>query len=511
MNRTQEKLLRASKAREKLIEKKAMKFKEMVKKAEERKELKEEQERTEKELLMLSIETKLLRAEELKKQQLKKIIAKAHDEEYKVSEIMFINSMETENKRHDILIKEKDFDKRLQDIQEERQRKVEEKAAKEAAAEERRKALEAERQERVERIKQKIEEKDKKIEQQMQEKEKERLELASQKARERELKLWAKEAAHQANVEELQKKILLKQEKSKRRHEENIEQIRSKAFESSVRKGSSQNSDDKYTSSSIPYQVKKMCTLCKVIIGSEVYLYSHLRSKRHQFAIRELHNGQVPSKKQLECYNLKYIVDVSSSQSLSGSNDSSLERAKVDKNIVKSLNKKRKKTKQRLLFYGQNFEANWLNAVSQQIYNSHNRLKIIKIIKEIKNLTENVSQKGPLSSNLTLTFDRQINELMKLIGHKADEKIVFNQCDGLNLLIALLTRSLDASKDTACFLPEKSCVNICTLLQSACTNHYDNCRYLFFSTKITNLLDILAHRSNVSNTNNQEYQKSKSN
>ncbi len=131
--------------------------------------------------LKISMEMKLQRADEKRQLQLKKIVRKAHDEESKVNEIQFINSLEAQNKKYDILNKEKDHELRLQDLHEERLRKSEEKAAKEAAAEERRKAIEEERQARILELKERRKLKDQKIEQQLQEKEKERQETATQK------------------------------------------------------------------------------------------------------------------------------------------------------------------------------------------------------------------------------------------------------------------------------------------------------------------------------------------
>ena len=65
------------------------------------------------------------------------------------NEIAFINTLQEQNKKIDIMSKHKDVKARLMDIQEERQRKIGEKAAKEAAVEERRKALDAERSARL--------------------------------------------------------------------------------------------------------------------------------------------------------------------------------------------------------------------------------------------------------------------------------------------------------------------------------------------------------------------------
>lgn len=126
----QVKQAKAQEARERLLEEKVLRSKEKVKKVETIKAWKEEQQQQ----LRADLNQKLQKAEELRQQQLIKIKKTAHDEEVKVSEIHFINEIEAQLKRHEILIKEKDSETRRQDLQEERQRKrKEENAAKEAA------------------------------------------------------------------------------------------------------------------------------------------------------------------------------------------------------------------------------------------------------------------------------------------------------------------------------------------------------------------------------------------
>lgn len=273
IQRHKERQAKAQEQRERIREEKAQRCRDQSKKVEEKKAQQEELQLQRR----LVLEKRLQRAAEKREMQLKNKVKRAHDEEEKVNEIAFINTLEAQNKRIDLLSREKDHEARLQDIQEERQRKLEEKAAKEAAAEERRKVLEAERQAKLLEIQEKRKLKDEKVQQQQLEKEKLRQSLLKQKEREREQRLTALNAAQLATAEELQKKIQLKQEESARRHEENIEQIRLKAFELSVRKCSSNNDDAPHHQ---PYETKKICSLCNVLIGSEVYLLSHLRGKK---------------------------------------------------------------------------------------------------------------------------------------------------------------------------------------------------------------------------------------
>lgn len=57
-------------------------------------------------------------------------------------EVQFINTIEADNMRHDVMVRNQEWEQRAQTIANERARKNEEKAAKEAAVEERRKIAE---------------------------------------------------------------------------------------------------------------------------------------------------------------------------------------------------------------------------------------------------------------------------------------------------------------------------------------------------------------------------------
>uniref|UniRef100_A0AAG5DT33 S phase cyclin A-associated protein in the endoplasmic reticulum N-terminal domain-containing protein n=1 Tax=Anopheles atroparvus TaxID=41427 RepID=A0AAG5DT33_ANOAO len=179
----------------------------------------------------LRMEERLQRAAENRTQYLKDKIKKAHDEEEKLKEIAFIKNLEAQNKRLDFMESWKEQEVRLQDLETERQKKAEEKAAKEAAVERRRQEIEQERQKKLQQMSENRREREKRVGKMQEQKERQRQALAREKARDREERLLALQAQKQATTEELQRKIIQKQQESARRHEENIEQIRQRAVE----------------------------------------------------------------------------------------------------------------------------------------------------------------------------------------------------------------------------------------------------------------------------------------
>ncbi|KAL1391472.1 hypothetical protein pipiens_012365, partial [Culex pipiens pipiens] len=182
----------------------------------------------------MRMEERLQRAAENRTQYLKDKIKKAHDEEEKLKEIAFIKNLEAQNKRLDFIESCKEQEGRLQDLETERQKKAEEKAAKEAAVERRRLEIEQERQKKLQIMSEFRREREKRVGKMQEQKEKQRKALAQEKARDREERLLALQAQQQATTEELQRKIIQKQQESARRHEENIEHIRQRAVELTI-------------------------------------------------------------------------------------------------------------------------------------------------------------------------------------------------------------------------------------------------------------------------------------
>uniref|UniRef100_A0A8C3H7Q0 S-phase cyclin A associated protein in the ER n=1 Tax=Chrysemys picta bellii TaxID=8478 RepID=A0A8C3H7Q0_CHRPI len=173
----EEKQMKAQQLREKLREEKTLKLQKLMEREKDVRKWKEELLDQRRRMM----EEKLLHAEFKREVQLQAIVKKAQEEEAKVNEIAFINTLEAQNKRHDVLSKLKEYEQRLNELQEERQRRQEEKQARDEAVQERKRALEAERQARVEELLMKRKEQEARIEQQRQEKEKAREDAARER------------------------------------------------------------------------------------------------------------------------------------------------------------------------------------------------------------------------------------------------------------------------------------------------------------------------------------------
>ncbi|XP_053933468.1 S phase cyclin A-associated protein in the endoplasmic reticulum isoform X1 [Cuculus canorus] len=481
----EEKQMKAQQLREKLREEKTLKLQKLMEREKDVRKWKEELLDQRRRMM----EEKLLHAEFKREVQLQAIVKKAQEEEAKVNEIAFINTLEAQNKRHDVLNKLKEYEQRLNELQEERQRRQEEKQARDEAVQERKRALEAERQARVEELLMKRKEQEARIEQQRQEKEKAREDAARERARDREERLAALTAAQQEAMEELQKKIQLKHDESIRRHMEQIEQRKEKAAELS----SGRHANTDYAPKLTPYERKKQCSLCNVMISSEVYLFSHIKGKKHQQAVRENSSiqGRELSDEEVEHLSLKkYIVDIVIESSVP------VEPLKDGEERQKT-KKKAKKLKARMNSRAKEYES--LMEAKNAVSDSPFKAKLQRLAKDLSKHLQ-MQDSCSVGNNKFCALDRTLGEISRILEKEnTADQIVFRAAGGLTALESVLQAVTSPTNLSAVSrVPFKSLSNAVHAYSLACSNCAENCTYVLFTNKITVLMDLLIHQFTAS-------------
>ncbi|KAM6149899.1 S phase cyclin A-associated protein in the endoplasmic reticulum isoform 1-T1 [Erethizon dorsatum] len=480
----EEKQMKAQQLREKLREEKTLKLQKLLEREKDVRKWKEELLDQRRRMM----EEKLLHAEFKREVQLQAIVKKAQEEEAKVNEIAFINTLEAQNKRHDVLSKLKEYEQRLNELQEERQRRQVEKQARDEAVQERKRALEAERQARVEELLMKRREQEARIEQQRQEKEKAREDAARERARDREERLAALTAAQQEAMEELQKKIQLKHDESIRRHMEQIEQRKEKAAELS----SGRHANTDYAPKLTPYERKKQCSLCSVLISSEVYLFSHIKGKKHQQAVRENSSiqGRELSDEEVEHLSLKkYIVDVVVESSAPS------EPLKDGEDRQKN-KKKAKRIKARMNSRAKEYES--LMETKNSGSDSPYKAKLQRLAKDLLKQLQ-VQDSSSWLNNKISALDRTLGEIARILEKEnVADQIAFQVAGGLTALEHVLRVVAPATNvNTVSRIPPKSLCNAISIYYLTCSNCSENCTDVLFSNKITFLMDLLTHQLTV--------------
>ncbi|MGH0153040.1 UNVERIFIED_CONTAM: hypothetical protein FKN15_050050 [Acipenser sinensis] len=441
----------------------------------------------------------LFHAEFKRELQLQAIVKKAQEEDAKVNEIAFINTLEAQNKRHDVLAKLKEYEQRLNELQEERQRRQEDKQARDEAVQERKRALEAERQARVEELLIRRKEQEARIELQRQERERAREDAARERARDREERLAALSAAQQEAMEELQKKIQQKHDESSRRHMEQIEQRKEKAAELS----SGRHANTDYAPQLTPYERKKQCSLCNVTITSEVYLFSHIKGKGHQQAVRDSSSiqGRELSDEEVitsEVYLFSHIKGkghqqaVRDSSSIQGRelSDEEVEHLSLKKYIVdivtdssvpvETLKDREEKQKARK-------KAKKLRARM----NSRLQRLVKDLVKQLPG-----QDSGHWTNNKVSGLDRTLGEISRILEKQNNaDQVAFQVGGGLSALEQILQVVTAASCPNAVpRIPLKSLCSAVNTYYLACSSCQSNCAYVLFGNKITFLMDMLIHQ-----------------
>ncbi|XP_073688432.1 S phase cyclin A-associated protein in the endoplasmic reticulum isoform X4 [Garra rufa] len=477
----EEKQLKAQQLRDKLREEKTHKLQKLLEREKEVRKWKEELLDQRRRMM----EEKLLHAEFKRELQLQAIVKKAQEEEAKVNEIAFINTLEAQNKRHDVLAKLNEYEQRLNELQEERQRRQEEKQARDEAVQERKRVLEAERQARVEELLMKRREQEARIEQQRQEKERAREDAARERARDREERLAALSAAQQEAMEELQKKIQMKHDESSRRHMEQMEQRKEKAAELS----SGRHANTDYAPKLTPYERKKQCSLCNVVITSEVHLFSHIKGKRHQQAVRDSSSiqGRELSDEEVEHLSLKkYIVDIVTDSSVPSDN------AKEGEERQKA-RKKAKKLRARMNSRAKEYET--CMEAKTQTPDSPYKAKLQRLVKDLVKQQQG-QDSGQWASNKVSGLDRTLGEISRILEKQNNaDQVAFQVGGGLTALEQILQVVTAASSPTA--VPRIPLKSLCAAMNTyylSCVHCHNNCSYVLYSNKITFLMDLLLHQ-----------------
>ncbi|KAF7660967.1 hypothetical protein LDENG_00270730 [Lucifuga dentata] len=477
----EEKQLKAQQLRDKLREEKTLKLQKLLEREKEVRKWKEELLEQRRRMM----EEKLLHAEFKRELQLQAIIKKAQEEEAKVNEIAFINTLEAQNKRHDVLAKLNEYEQRLNELQEERQRRQEEKQARDEAVQERKRVLEAERQARVEELMMRRKEQEARIEQQRQEKEKAREDAARERARDREERLAALSAAQQEAMEELQKKIQMKHDESSRRHMEQIEQRKEKAAEFS----SGRHANTDYAPKLTPYERKKQCSLCNVVITSEVHLFSHIKGKGHQQAVRDSSSiqGRELSDEEVEHLSLrKYIVDIVVDSSVTSE-------GVMDTEERQKARKKAKKLRARMNSRAREYEMSIESKT--QVPDSTYKAKLQRLVKELLKQLQG-QDSGQWSNSKVSALDRTLGEISRILEKQNNaDQVAFQVGGGLSALEQILQVVTAASTPTA--VPRIPLKSLCAAVHTyylACSQCPPNCSYVLFSNKIALLMDLLLHQ-----------------
>ncbi|XP_072527131.1 S phase cyclin A-associated protein in the endoplasmic reticulum isoform X5 [Salminus brasiliensis] len=359
------------------------------------------------------------------------------------------------------------------------------KKAQEEDAKERKRALEAERQARVEELLMKRREQEARIEQQRQEKERAREDAARERARDREERLAALSAAQQEAMEELQKKIQMKHDESSRRHMEQIEQRKEKAAELS----SGRHANTDYAPKLTPYERKKQCSLCSVVITSEVHLFSHTKGKRHQQAVRDSSSiqGRELSDEEVEHLSLKkYIVDIVTDTTVTP------ESAKDGEERQKA-RKKAKKLRARMNSRAKEYEASM--EAKMQVPDSPYKAKLQRLVKDLGKQLQG-QDSGQWANNKVSGLDRTLGEISRILEKQNNaDQVAFQVGGGLFALEQILQVVTAASSPTAIpRIPLKSLCAAVNVYYLACSRCYSNCAYVLYSNKIAPLMDLLLHQ-----------------
>ncbi|CEF65942.1 S phase cyclin A-associated protein in the endoplasmic reticulum [Strongyloides ratti] len=238
------------------------------------------------------LERKMQKAEQNRKKIYEDAILKNWEEENYLRSMIFERAAETALRDIQLKKEAQVLQERLNNLKEERLKKCEEKAAKEAAAKERLKQTEDEKKAKLALKIAKMEV----IVEQKKAKEKEKSNMIHNKNIEKNKRKDQKIESYNTERGELMEKIIEKQKNSTIRYEKGLDQVRKKANELGVLKNTDTfislsqfthlPSFNEYSSDKI-----KKCTICDIILSSDINVISHCIDEVHMTKTKNIYEN----------------------------------------------------------------------------------------------------------------------------------------------------------------------------------------------------------------------------
>ncbi|CAF1249522.1 unnamed protein product [Rotaria sp. Silwood1] len=505
-----ERQARALRKRQTLRDEKARKLRELTQRVNEVRQWKEELIKARK----TTIEIKMQRAEEKRQYLLLLKAKKAGDEDLKGQEIAFIKCLQQENRRQTLKERYQKEEQYKQYLEEERVRKHDEHKQKELAAENRRKELEAIRQTRLNEMQEKWKTKERMIEQHLNERRKQKQTAAIAKQKSFQKKRAERVEYLKASTVELKKKLALKQEESARRYITQLEEIRRKAMEMSTLRGPSAEDhhhhvspvdDDSKTTTSITnipmseelVATRKCCTLCNLLLASDLHLQTHLRGTRHNQLLIERFNQkndnaakQQPTQEELNTFNTECIVVVTS-------DDIVRQQVAYNRERKHAMKKRAKKLRLRMTQRSTAYEIE--NAQRPYLTSTH-KARIQRFLNELEKSLSTTARKEPLNTTNYLVCQRILTEFVKIFdthGYEKDsplEQRVFFSLNGYLTLNKMIELRAECNKPA--LAPESLIALTVSVYRAATYNNLDNTVYLLNSGKILTLIESFVRHMN---------------
>ncbi|CAF1556292.1 unnamed protein product [Adineta ricciae] len=350
--------------------------------------------------------------------------------------------------------------------------------------------------------------KEKMIEQHLNEKRKQKQTAAIAKQKSFQQKRAERVARLKSTTVELKKKLALKQEESDRRHVTQIEEIRRKAVEMSAMRGpSAENShhhtspqdDNKATTTTTavsateePVATRKCCTLCNLLLASDLHLQTHLRGTRHNQLLIERtsqknENGtkKSPTQEEIDTFNTECIATVTN-------DDIVRQEFAFNKERKHTMKKRAKKLRLRITQRSTAYEAE--NAQRPHLTSTH-KPRIQRFLHELEKSLNTTARKEPLNTTNYLACQRILTEFVKIFdthGYEKDsplEQRVFFSLNGYSTLTKMIELRAECHKPA--LAPESLIALAASVYRAATKNNLENALYILKSGKILTLIESL--------------------